>query len=278
MSVFQVTLFMRFEKWGWTEQWTTTREFEDPALITLNPAYRIAWSSLHHNFCVLEGYEVRNLDKPRLAIPRSINSTGLAGGTPAFPSFAIKVLMRGPEGANRFLTIRGLPAGWLNIDSETGQPALPGIAISAVNSYVQEMVNSLASIRQLDSTEVNPESFVVQVRRSSFVVGYTEILATPGLPALAGDTIKITRMDTCQIAGLNGDWKVMAVNGTYLVLPRPWKLPDDTVIEPDDARARMVSYTQRSITGWEIHSVGSRDTGRPSRLSRGRSRGVSCRL
>jgi len=129
----------------------------------------------------------------------------------------------------------------------------------------------------LTNANPNPNSAITQIKASSAPEGLTEVTLSPSLPAVAGDRILIGRVDPCEIAGMNGQWNILSNALGSVVIQRKWRLPETTVITPDDGTARMVTYTQRIITDWNIVAVGSRDTGRPTKVSRGRSRGVSCR-
>jgi len=279
MSVFQITLKMGFERWGWTYSYTTTQASEDPNDYNITSSLLLAIMAAHHDGCTFHAYEVRNLDKPRLAIPKNVRAGCSAGATPAVPNVSVKILIRGGNGANRFLQLRGLPLSWTQVSANGGYPVLPGVATSAINAVIQGMVDSGMQIRQVDTTETNPESTITQVKASTTPANFTEISTGTDLGIVAGDRIRISRLNECVVAGLNGDWDVMAEGaGTNFILPKSWLLPDTTVITPTVGVVRKLSYTQRAVTGWNIHSTGSRDTGRPTTLSRGRSRGERCRL
>jgi len=278
MSVFQITLKMGFERWGWTYSYTTSQVYEDPNSYTLTNAAILAVAASHHNDVTFHGYEIRNLDKPRLAIPKKVNIHGIAGATLPTPNVAIKVLIRGVNGANRFIQLRGQPQGWTTVSNAGGYPVIPGTGTTAINNLIQELINNGMQIRQVDTTETNPESTITQIKASSSPANFTELSIGTDLGIEAGDRIRISRINDCVIGGLNGDWDVMAESvALSFILPKSWLLPSTTVITPTQGVVRKLSFTQRAVTGWNIHSTGSRDTGRPTTLSRGRSRAVSCR-
>lgn len=278
MAVFQITMKMGWDRWGWTYSFTTTTGYDDPNAYSISNSLLIASQNLHHLGVTFHGYEIRNLEKPRLAIPKEVNGVSVGGQEPAPASASIKVLIRGENGANRFIQLRGLQSNWVKVALVNGAPNLPNTAITAVNNFIQGLVDSGAQIRQVVGTDVNPTSNITAIRLSTFVPGYTEFQSTPVGGFDAGMRIRISGVDPCVIGGLNGDWTVMAENGTATVIPKTWRLSPTEVIEPTDAKVRLLEWEQRAITGWNIHSVGSRDTGRPTKLSRGRQRGVSCRL
>jgi len=278
VSVFQITLKMGFERWGWTYSFSCTQGYEDPNLYTFSNAGVLACIAAHHNDVTFHGYEVRNLDKPRLAIPKKVNVSGNAGATLPTPNVSIKVLIRGLNGSNRFIQLRGQPQSWTTVANAGGYPVIPGTGTTAINNFIQELVNNGMQIRQVDTTETNPEATITQIKASATPIMFTELSMGTDLGINAGDRIRISRINDCLIGGLNGDWDVMAEGtGTNVILPKSWILPETTVLTPDQGVIRKLSFQQRAVTGWNIHSTGSRDTGRPTTLSRGRSRGASCR-
>ena len=277
MAVFGITLFNRYNKWGWTYGWTKTEPGEDPGQINLGPIFGLAWQAVHNNYVVLEGVRVVNLEKPRMALSKSLMLFGTAGATPAYPGFSVKMLLTGAGGASRFLQLRGLPSGWLAIDGPTGLHNLPGVATTAINNFGQQFIDDHYEIRKLIGTITNPNRAITGIRNSTEVPGYLSFWTTPDLGLSTGDRVLIGRADHCQFPGLNGEWEIIDDTADFYTIKYKWREAELLIVTPDGAVARLADYGQHLITGRAIYSVGTRDTGRPSKLSRGRSQGVSCR-
>lgn len=277
MAVFGVTLFQRYNKWGWTYSWTKTEPGEDPGQIELGPAFGLAWQAVHNNYVLLEGVRVVNLEKPRLAKPLPLSLFGTAGATPAHPAFSVKMLLTGAGSASRFIQLRGLPASWLAIDGPTGTHNLPGVATGAINNFGQQFIDDHFEIRKLVGVSINPNRTIVGIRNSAEVPGFLSFWTTPDLGLSTGDRVLIGRTDRCQFPGLNGEWEIIDDTGDYYTIKYKWREAELLIVAPEGAVARLVDYGQHLITGRSIYSVGTRDTGRPTKLSRGRSSGVSCR-
>lgn len=280
MATFHWILEQRFNKWGWGYDWYSSDPGEDPYTVMLSwsPALQLAWQGVHNNHVILEALRVINDDKPRLSALRKFTGIqGTAGATPAMPNYSIKLQLVGSEGAKRFMQLRGLPQTWPAVDESTGAPDLPGVASTAVLAWGQALITAGFAIKRRIGADVLPFRRLLAVSASATPVGMTNLTVQTPFDAVAGDRIFIGSVNECQVCGINGIWTILAVAGATITIDRPWNLAEGVTVNLETGQVRIVEYALSAMTAKQVYSVGSRDTGRPFGLSRGRSSGASCR-
>lgn len=169
--------------------------------------------------------------------------------------------------------IRGLFDGDVTRDTSTGS-GFPSAALrSALDQYVSYAAGaSLGSLSfvpggrdAIDFIEKSPNN-----PNNTFF----------SVPQLAGglsvgDKVRFGRVPKTSFPWLKGVWTVAAAGITNfeIAFPYPYALPFAT---PGMYVAHVV-YRVNPVLGWKFLEFGSRKTGRPTRLTRGRSSGVKYR-
>jgi len=278
MAVMGLTIFLRYEKWGWTYNFTKTTGSEDPT--TFLPSI-LFWSTLqacHSNYVTIERFRVSNLANPRLAKVRPLAATfGTAGSTVSHPNYSIDYQLSAANGARRLIMFRGGLQDWPRLDAPTGQGAPGGESLSKYNQFVGQVKEEKLEIRQLDSTATNPNRMISAIRQSAGVPGFLAFSTAPDIGLVVGNSVKIGKINPLDFPGLNGEWKVINVVGTVYTIGYKWRQGAEEVFYPDTGQARKATYQQREINEGNFYKVSSRDTGRPFGLSHGRTKGVSAR-
>lgn len=272
MAVFGISMFMRYEKWGWSYNWYKTITGDDPSAWTPPLDWFTRLQACHSNYVVFERFRVVNTEQPRKVFSRPLlASFGTGGPTIAHPNYSIELLGNSEDGARRILQLRGVPAAWPAIDPETGQSEVPGDAIQILGAFMQASVDQF-EIRQLRGLDVNPNREISLLGQSAAVPGFLAFTTVPDIGLVVNDRVKIGRTPGDIFPGLNQEYKVIhAAGGSYTIDYR-WDLGDDAgPYNPDNGVARKAEYTQKLIKEWRVFKVSSRNTGRPSGLSRGRS-------
>jgi len=279
MADFHYILSQRFNKWGWSYDWYGTSPGDDPeaAAVNITPGLISAWQGVHHNYVVLEAVRIINIDSPRRAFVKDFGLTfGTAGATPAHPNYSVKMQLSDGDGHTRFMQLRGLPQTWPAIDGPTGADELPGVATAAINNWGTALIqHSFAIRRKFDST-VNPYARIITASRAALPAGLTLLTIHPEITLAAGDTVYVGSVRDGRVCYLNGELKVVSYAAGQLVVDAIWPLDASTIVLLAEGRLRKVEYTLSLITSRAIYKVGSRDTGRPFGLSRGRSPGGAC--
>lgn len=278
MAVFNLTFFMRYEKWGWSYSFYKTATGDDPSAVLPPLELVIGMQTCHSNYVIFEKVRVTNVDKPRLSHTRDFAATfGTAGSTIAHPNYSVIMQLSNPDGARRLLHMRGMPLAWPVLDPVTGNTNLPEDAIQAFNINFGTRLEDWAEIRELEPVSVNPPFSIVSLSQSVTVPGYLAFQTAPDINLAVNDRVKIAKVDQIRFPGLNGEWKVKAKTGSIYAVDYKWLESGDFIFAPEGAYARKATYAQKVVKDARAYRVASRDTGRPSGLSRGRSRGVSAR-
>jgi len=280
MADFHFIMSQRMQKWGWSYDFYGTSPGDDPdaALVAITPALISAWQGVHNNYVVLEAVRCINIDAPRRSAVKDYGLTfGTAGAVPAHPNFSVKLQLTDGNGHSRFMQLRGLPQDWPAIDGPTGADELPPAATAAINNFGNALIAGQFAIRhKLDAT-VNPWSRIITVSRAALPAGLTLLSTNPALTAPDGSTVYIGSINDGRVCQLNGEATVVSTAADQVVIDVPWELDNATIVLLASGRVRLVEYALSLITTKQIYKVGSRDTGRPFGLSRGRSQGGSCR-
>jgi len=226
---------------------------------------------------VLEAVRCINIDAPRRAVVKDFGLTfGTAGATPAHPNFSIKLQLGDGNGHQRFMQLRGLPQSWPAVDGPTGADELPGVATSAINAFGNAIIAGQFAIRHKIDSTTNPWSSIISASRAALPAGLTLLTVHPDLVAPVGSTVYIGSIKDGRVCYLNGEAEVISNAAGQVVINKLWQLDAATIVLLATGRIRLVEYTLSLITQKAIYKVGSRDTGRPFGLSRGRSQGGTC--
>jgi len=278
MAVFNVTFFMRYEKWGWSYSFYKTVTGDNPALVLPPLPLIIALQSCHSNYVIFEKYRVTNTEKPRLSKVTDLLATfGTAGNTIAHPNYSVVMRLINNDGARRFLSMRGMPLAWPVLDPVTGNTNLPDAALTAFNLNLGSQLEDWAEIRELEPVSVNPPFSITSLQESVTMPGFLSFFTTPDINLAVGDLAQISKIDPMRFPALNGQWRVKAKTGAIYAIDYKWLEDSALIYAPDNGKVRKATYTQKIVNDAIAYRVSSRDTGRPSGLSRGRSRGVSAR-
>lgn len=268
---------------GWTETyWRFTgespQEVADAAFMT---AYITARRNLLTAAAKMLTITVIDVDDPRASGLRVVNQPGLVAIGSGADYVETAFLFRcTSQLAPRSIWVRGVPDDWVIWDGTDATWALAPTAVPHVTAFSAAIVDQF-SVRSLRSEEDNPWFPVLNLQKSTFAnfEGYTAISTTEEADIPGADVVVYFRgLNFCLFPGLRGQHLSLGTPGAgKFLVQQLW--PDDVPAQPQQSPAsfRWVDYDYSTITAAPFLRISDHDTGRPTNLPAGRSRGRSCR-
>lgn len=280
MADFQFSMMNNFDRWGWSYVFYGSAAGDDPnqALVIFDGDLLAKWQVCHNNYVSLKAIRAVNLSNPRQAITKEYEGVyGIAGAEAAHPGFAVRLGFTTFSGQKRVMAMRGMVETWPQIDGPTGNAELHPDAITAFNSWGAALVSHQFAMRRAIDQSTNPFVTITSINTSVDPVGRTLIGVATEVTLTPGSTVYIGKITDPRFCGLNGYWKVISQNGTFITIERALEVGPTYPVYPSSGHLRKIVKTLDVFTSRMIKGVTTRSTGRPFGLSRGRSSGGQCR-
>lgn len=274
MASFRVNFFFRQFKQGWTETWYWTGT-------DLASAGAAAQAAVIHIMAprstdtVLDAFKVVQVDPPiprvSLRIPSGQTGSRAFGGEDVVTSSALMTANFNDNTQKPYL-VRGLADGDVLRDPVTGAPTpTPNLIVTLADMATGLRAGGFTGRRQ---SAAFPLQIVVQLGPNANF-GFTDINVIGLVGISLFDIVHFRGVPLVQVPWLRGNWTVWGLTATTISIQYPWKLA--TVIHPSSMLVQKVGYTYPGFLGWAFQDFRSRKTGRPTSLTRGRSRGITFR-
>lgn len=278
MAVFKGVYFFSQFKQGWTETYfkegASLAEVQIPFVklgnyITLMRAVQTTCDAVRMTLDQPPGSRVSKL------VPIGIPGSRVpGGGTEAEDIVGASELVRigAVDGSSQPHMIRGL------LDTDVVRRSTDGLAqpsgqlVTANNFFFSALQTLQFAVRRYDRTQ--PRIFVTAVGATT-VPGFTSIGVSAGHPFTIGMTVRFNGVPLTKLPWLKGLWTVVGVGPTYFNIG--FNYPLAAPLTPSQMYAIPVVYTYPLIASLDFLDFRTRKTGRPTAVSRGRSRGVPFR-
>jgi hypothetical protein len=285
MPYFKGTYFYNMYQQGWSETWflqstdlsSAYNVFIDTELVT-------ALANIRSQHTVLLGVRVVQVDGPpvpRVSRRGVFQRKGSRGkpGNPAFPPnadlAATAVMMNASysDGHTIPLFLRGLA------DEDTIREEATGV--EAISDELRALINSLgrsiAANPPFAGRKQDPDA------GSGPVAGFSEnpdisgntTVATTVVPLAAVKNVFFTGYPHATMPWLKGDWRVSKLTALSFDINYPWNLKD--TVAPLNCAWHERKYSYPTFTKWTVNDLRTRQTGRPTNLTRGRASGIHFR-
>lgn len=272
-------LMFGYYRWGWTETYYRA---------DASPVAAADWFIDHASSFVvgralgvyLEAVRCSDEANPRDTDLRSvahINVGGRREDAPTDPGViqdTALIRCQAADGTSRHVFMRGLQDDMINIVAGQSVPSPGGIV--TINAFRNLLTQNGFYIKKLKDEEDVEWNLMVNVRASVEPAGYTVISTNGEHGILKNDRVYFKGVNKCQIPWLSGQYTVVDATALTITINQEY-LSKEAFIAPREAYVREADYEYPAITRSQFVRFTSRDTGRPTVLSRGRRRGNSCR-
>lgn len=278
MAFYKGTFFFREFAQGWTETYFKQGSSIDGVLAAFN--------DLVNGLIAIRADQV-NLDSVRISqdqpfAPRvaRLVRINLSGARPVSMGAEAEDVAQtcemlnvtAADGVIRAHMLRGLFDPDVQRDPIRGS-AQPSAALVFANTYLRgKLLTNQICVRHYDPT--SPKIFVFAVG-SATVPGFTSITLPAGHGFSLGDRVRFLGVPLPKVPWLKGIWSVVGVGATFINIAYNYPLPAPLI--PTSMFAVPVVFTYPTITDLSFIDFRSRKTGRPTSLTRGRSRGIPFR-
>lgn len=281
MATYKITLFFERGKYGWTETYYKTTSVPADQVTNTPGAFDNACVAFRSSSVTWTYTRAEDVDSPRKFFLQRINKTGALEDKPDIPAATALITLRTTDGDQRPLYLRGIPDSLVEF-SLTGQPSFSPTLRGLIGNYVNRI-----AVEQFAMKKLQPATGIYQWRpvvgfQQAISANYTQFtIGTTDPNWTSEDLIYFKGIPQKTLPGLKGQFVPYlqgdAGSGQYRIL-FTWRWTSQ-IFQTPSAFVRKVGYTYPVIqhADWSFRDYISRDTGRPTGLRRGRSRGISFR-
>lgn len=285
MSIQRVTFFFSQFKQGWSETWYIDKSTVELGIIAAQQLGQglVANRASTVLLDACRTVEVDAFVAPRRSLSKSLNLPGLRvpvgnkliAGFDAMDVTATSELMECEfnTGPTKALLIRGLLDGDTVRDPVTGAP-LPSPGLNAGNNIMQAaLLNGPWLQRRVISTTLKVPT--LQIREDPTNPDLTQIVCAADPVVDVGDIVKFFKVPLKQVPWLKGTWRVIVDDAPNFSIA--YKFPLAAPVSFVGGFVQEVLYQYVTFRGWDLRDFRTRQTGRPTSVTRGRSRGIRFR-
>lgn len=214
-------------------------------------------------------------ERPRFSYSKNISvNGGYAGSEPSrglVVNTAINYQLDSEIGVKRLLTFRAPPYAVVAQYDSNGGPYVDPDYKAGLDAYAAHLVQKGLAVHYRAGDPETDNTPLVSVGTDELTPPLTKLFSGVGHGIGAGDLFTVGRVATDELRGLNKLWRARTVDGGNITISRPWNLLALNVFPGINAYVRKYVDNYSAVTGFNLHSVGTRDTGRPFSTHRGRS-------
>jgi len=282
MPTYRGTYFFNQFNQGWTETWYTPASDISVAsgIFVINAKPLVAF---RHVDTLLVGVRTTQVlpIAPRITRRFSLlynGGRGTAGLAPLgvtsedLVGSSALMLAQFSDNTSRPYMLRGLEDQDVIRDPITGA----GTPSAGLNAGIATLAKSLVNLNlggQRQDTTI-PRQAVSSIQLSA-TPGQTQLFGPSNANFTVGDVVHFTGVPTVQTPWLKGKWSVIAVTANSISINYPYNLA--APVSPTSMFAQKVQYLYPGFLLWQFEDFRQRKTGRPTTLTRGRSRGIPFR-
>jgi hypothetical protein len=179
------------------------------------------------------------------------------------------------DGTHRVIQVRGL------LDADVARDSASGLASPSdpLNKALQLFLRDLKGFPVYQQRQDNtvPIAQVLKVQADAGNPGYTQLILDDDSFLTVGNKVHFTGVPLAQLPFLKGQWKIIAENPTLKGVSLPYAWPYINPVTPSKMRIQEVKPIWTSLTSIAAGQFQSRKTGRPTKVTVGRARGVRFR-
>jgi len=285
MPTYRATFFFSQFKQGWTETWFVdafTIAQAKVKVTTLAPLLAASRAST----VLLDSCRLTQVVPPppppsSLPVPLNINGgrvvagNKLLAGADFMDVTATAELMRAnfDDGSTKALLLRGLLDSDTVRDPVTGAP-FPGAPLVAANANLAaQLVLDGWKGRRTDKTQIKNPTLAIQADPGN--ASLTQITLPGANINVVGDRVHFFKVPLNRVPWLKGIWTVRAIGANSLSIGYPYPLAAPTPYA--NGFVQDIVYAYPLFQFWALEDFRTRQTGRPTLVTRGRSRGIRFR-